>query len=248
MTLALFLGVVLLSFLSEAVVGFGSTVLAVTLGAHLYPLEVLLPAFVPVNLALTTYLVVRHRDAIDLRLLVRRILPFVALGMPLGMLVFQLRDGALLQILFASFIVGMASLELWRARTAAAAAPRPLPFAMAGGVLFTGGFIHGIYGSGGPMVVYFASREISDKRRFRSTLSALWLVLNTVLVIGYLSRGEITAETLELSAWLVPALVLGLVLGEHIHDRVKERPFKLAVYALLLVAGSVLLARGLMKG
>ena len=258
MTIALFLCVVLLSFLSEAIVGFGSTVLAVTLGAQLYPLDVLLPAFVPVNLLLTTYLVVRHRDAIDVRLLVRRILPFMALGMPLGMFVFQLRDLAILQILFATFVVGIAALELWRVLRAARAvagsasavapqSPRPLSLVAAGGVLFTGGFIHGIYGSGGPMVVFFASREITDKRRFRSTLSALWLVLNAVLVVSYAAQGAITRETAELSAWLLPVLFVGAWLGEHIHGRVKERPFRVAVFALLFLAGSVLLVRGLLK-
>ena len=98
------------------------------------------------------------------------------------------------------------------------------------------------------MVVYFASREIADKRRFRSTLSALWLVLNVVLVTSYAVQGAVTRETMTMSAWLLPVLVVSVFLGEHIHGRVRERPFRLAVFVLLLLAGGVLLVRGLMKG
>lgn len=246
-TLALFLLVVLIAFVSEALVGFGATVITVTLGAHLYPLDVLLPAFVPVNLALSAYLVLRYHDAIDRAVLLRRVLPLVGLGMPVGMIVFHLREQVLLQVLFAAFVVALAALELGRAFARPSDAPRPLAFPAAAAALILGGFIHGVFGSGGPMIVYYASRTIRDKTRFRSTLSALWLVLNAILVTNYSVSGMITAETGMLSAALVPALLVGAFLGERIHGRVRERPFRLSVFLLLLLAGSVLLVRGILK-
>lgn len=246
MTLVLFLAVVLLAFVTEAVVGFGSTVLVVTLGAHLYPLDTLLAAFVPVNLLLSLYLVARHHGGIDRRVLFRRVLPFVGLGLPLGMVAFQLRDATLLQTGFAAFVVLIAGLELGRVAFARTdAAPRPLALPATAGVLFAGGIIHGIYGSGGPMIVYYASRALPDKRAFRSTLSALWLILNAVLVTGYAASGVLTPESGRLSLWLLPALVAGLWAGERIHGRVKPRPFRISVFALLFLAGCALLARSL---
>ena len=80
------------AFVSEAAVGFGATVIAVTLGIQLVALDVLLPAFVPVNMCLSAYLVLRHGRHIAWRLLVTRMAPPVILGLAGGLLVFRLRD------------------------------------------------------------------------------------------------------------------------------------------------------------
>lgn len=237
--------VVLLSFLSEAVVGFGGTILTVALGAHLYPLEVLLPAFIPVNLVLSLYIVIRHREAIDARVLCRRILPFMGVGLPVGLLVLEHVGGRALLVPFAVFVIGLSLVEMARLVRHGAAPARPLPALGGAAVLVAGGVIHGLYGSGGPMAVYYASREVTDKRRFRSTLSALWLVLNAVLVVGYAIKGDLGFSTLPMSAALLLPLVVGIVAGEAIHDRVRPGPFRIWLYALLLVAGGVLLGRGL---
>ena len=57
--------IVLGAFTTEAAIGFGSTVLTVALGAHLFPIDRLLAAFVPVNVGLSAWLVLRNRHAID---------------------------------------------------------------------------------------------------------------------------------------------------------------------------------------
>ena len=67
--LAALAALVAVAFAVEATVGFGSTVLVVTVGAQWLPLEELLAAFVPVSLVLSAVLlgrarrVVRHHDA-----------------------------------------------------------------------------------------------------------------------------------------------------------------------------------------
>ena len=47
--------IVLISYSIQAMSGFGSTILALTLGVHLYPIEVLLPALVPLDLLVNLY-------------------------------------------------------------------------------------------------------------------------------------------------------------------------------------------------
>ena len=48
-----------MAFATEGAIGFGGTVLAASIGAQLVPLEVLLPAFVPLNLVLSSWLFTR---------------------------------------------------------------------------------------------------------------------------------------------------------------------------------------------
>lgn len=231
------------TFFVEAVTGFGSIILTVALAAHFYPLQGLLPVLIPLNVALSLYIVTRHREAVDWPVLLRRILPLMAAGVPLGLLFFYSQPGAYLQLGFALFVVALSALELVRHARAARRVPLPLHPALERALLLAGGIIHGLYATGGPLVVYVASRSLTDKRRLRSTLSALWLLLNTVLMSSYALSGALSGETLTRSALLLVPLAAGLMLGEWVHPRMPEVTFRLLVFLLLLVAGALLAAR-----
>jgi len=247
-----FAAIVLLALVVEAALGFGATVIAVALGALFYPIDVILPAYVPVNMVLSAYLVLRYRDAVDGRLLLRRIVPFMALGLPAGLLLFRYSSGPLLKALFGVFVVGLAAVELLRLGRAARAARAttgdapplaPLATAPAAALLLLGGVIHGAFGTGGPMAVYVAGRQIADQRVFRSTLSALWLALNGVLVVTYALGGYLTPASVKLSLVLLVPLAVGTVVGEWTHRRLQGRTFAALVFTVLLLAGLALALR-----
>ncbi len=237
--------IVAVAFFTEAAIGFGSTVLTVTLGAHLLRLDVLLPAFVPLNLLLSGYLVTRHHAHIDWRTLGRRLAPPMAAGMAGGLVLYRIGTPRGLLLPFALFVTALAAIELFRLRHPVAA--RPLPRMAERGLLALGGVVHGLYGSGGPMVVYCASRLVPEKSSFRSTLSLLWLVLNVVLLAQFATLGQLTAHSIRLSAYLGGSLLVGLLAGEWAHGRLGERTFRLAMYAVLGVAGSSLALRTLLE-
>lgn len=237
--LALLLPVVFAAFAVEASLGFGATVIAVALGSFAMPLGAFLPALVSVNLVLSATIVGRHRDGVDLRVLLGRIVPLMALGLPLGMLLFARADERLLRGLFGALVVVLSSLELLAMRRAPATATRPVAAAPAAALLLLGGVVHGAFATGGPMAVYVAGRLL-DKRRFRSTLSALWLLLNAVLLARFVVAGSYDAASARLAALLLVPLVAGLVAGERLHGRIDARRFRLLVFSLLLVAGLVL--------
>jgi uncharacterized membrane protein YfcA len=234
--------IIFFAFGIEAAMGFGCNVLAVTVAVHLYPLEQLLPVLVGLNLVVSLYIALRHRDAIDRALLLRRILPLMALGMPAGMAAFHLASGPHLKLGFGAFVVLIAAVELVRvARQSALESPRPLPTWQGVVVLLGAGLTHGLYASGGPLAVYFASRQPLDKRGFRSTMSTLWLLLNVILMCGYFARGAVGRETAVQIGLMLAPLVGGILAGEWFHGRIAERTFRVLVFALLLAGGVVLL-------
>jgi uncharacterized membrane protein YfcA len=61
--------IVLLSYTTHALSGFGSMIIAITLGVRLYPIETLLPVLVPLDVLMNSYIVIRHRRHIEQRLL-----------------------------------------------------------------------------------------------------------------------------------------------------------------------------------
>lgn len=232
--------IVALAFTVEGALGFGATLVAVTLSAFLVPIDVLLPSFVPLNMILSASIVARSWRAVDVRLLFFRIVPWMGLGLPLGMWTARHLDGHLLVKGFGLFVAVLAMLEL-RARHAA----QPSNGSRAGGnvLLALGGLVHGAFGTGGPMAVYVAGRSLVDKAAFRATLSALWIVLNVVLVGGFAMDGRVNASSVTLSAMLAAGLVAGIVLGEILHKKVPVTTFRVVVWAALAVAGVALALR-----
>lgn len=229
--------IAIIAFGTEGAIGFGGTVIAASIGAQLIPLDELLPAFVPLNLALSAWLVARGREAIAWRVLAYEIAPPVALGAVGGLALFHLPAKTLLALAFGAFVTGLAILQL--ARPASRPLPRPGQLAL----LVIGGIAHGLFGTGGPMIVYVARRRVPDKGAFRATLAVLWLVLNLALLGNFLALGLYGRGTAELGLVIALALVPGLWLGERVHRRLDPARFERLVWLLLLAAGLALALR-----
>ena len=229
--------IALLAFATEGAIGFGGTVIAACLGAQLLPLDELLPAFVPLNLAMSAWLVASGRDAIAWRVLLRTIAVPVACGAAIGLVLFHVPAKQVLAAAFGGFVALLAVLQL--VRPAAGSLGR----GWRTGFLAAGGIAHGLFGTGGPMIVYVTRRELADKRAFRATLAVLWLVLNVALLVNFLALGLYHRGTAELAGLIGLALLPGLWIGERLHRRLNPAHFERVVWVLLLVAGLALAIR-----
>jgi uncharacterized membrane protein YfcA len=239
---AALLVIVCAAFAVETALGFGATVIVVALGSLVTDLRALLVSFVPVNLTLSLYLSARYRHDIDVPTLTRRIAPWMLAGVPVGLILARSLDERTLKAVFGVFVCALAAVELIRMRRAETVTAGIAPW-RAGALLTLAGVIHGAFATGGPLVVYVTSREITDKARFRSTLSALWLVLNAILVGVWWFEGRVGRQSLGVTFALVPSLVGGVVFGEVMHRRVPDRAFRVVVYVALLAVGAVLVAK-----
>ena len=100
-------------------------------------------------------------------------------------------------------------------------APRAAPVALVGA-----GVIHGMFSTGGPLVVWALGRSLTGKRAFRATLACVWMVLATTLTLAYTANDRIDAGTLRATTTLVPVLAVALSVGEWAHHRLDERRFR----------------------
>jgi len=240
LTTALLAAIVVVAQSVETVTGFGGTVLSLSLGAHLIPLDRLVVSLVLVNVIQNIWLVVRGFRHVRLKLLVTRVLPLCGAGLAVGALIFQELGGGGLKPVLGGFVMTVAVLELVRLYRTTARPATLSPWA-ASAILVGGGLFHGMFASGGPLVVYFASRSIPDKHAFRATLSLLWLVLNAVLIVTFSIGGRIDRSALALAAAILPALLLGILVGELVHRRVDDLKFRKLVQGVLLLTGVFLL-------
>ena len=174
--------IVFAAFLVEAATGFGSMVIALTLGALLFDVNQLLGWLVPVNMVLSAYLVARGWRAVQWRFLFTKMIPLMAQGLLAGTLVAsEAAHTTWLKPTFGAFVMAVAA---WQLKTALkpSAVTKPLPAPARIAALLGAGVIHGIFATGGPLAVFVSARELPEKAAFRATLSMLWLVLNALVL------------------------------------------------------------------
>jgi uncharacterized membrane protein YfcA len=227
--LLLLAAVVAVSFGVEAATGFGSTVIALALGGRWFGVERLLAVLVPLNMVLSAVIVWRDWPSVSRPFLLQRAFPAMAVGLIAGVLLSTWLGSDVLLAAFGAFILVLAVWQLATARRPPPALGERAQWA----ALVAGGFIHGLFATGGPLAVLVAQRQLPDKREMRATLAALWLTMNTVWLVR-------TADTKALAtsgALLVP-LALGALLGNRLHHALQGAAFRVAVAALLLVGGA----------
>jgi len=245
--------IVLLASTVQSALGFGASLIIVSLGALRVPIAQLLPVLVPLSCVATSSIVVVDRAHVDWRLLGRRVLPLMAPGVVLGaVLADRVADDAARRA-YGVLVVFLAAHALWTllrpaAVVAVAAAPpeaaAPARHARAGDdvCVALAGLVHGVYATGGPLLVYVVDRLGLSPRVFRATLAGVWLSLNLLLTVGFVVAGRLDLGTLTCSAALLPSLLLGLAIGHRVHTGLDRRTLRALVLGLLLVAG-VSLAR-----
>ncbi len=234
-------GFILLAYTLEAITGFGSIVIALSLGALLLPIDQLLPVLVPLNICMTGYLVARHWRSIEWRLLLGMILPGMVVGTLIGYALLPFLDATLAKRLFGALVLWFAARELWRLRHSAVQPVRPLWLSRL--LSLCAGISHGLFASGGPLLVFALAGTQLDKARLRATLVTVWFSLNSLLTLAFLLDGRLLPALPQVLSY-APLLLIGVWLGERLHRRFNEQHFRIAIYLLLLVTGCLLLVAG----
>jgi hypothetical protein len=229
--------IIFLTHFQEGVTGFGCTVLALPFLALLIGLKPAVPVLVLQAWVLTGYIVLISRKDIVWREYAL-VLGLAGIGFPLGIWMREAVPETTLKWVLAFFMILVGMHGFVRYVT------RPKPEVgdgrrkwLSAPLLPIGGFIHGAFGSGGPLAVIYATRALPNKSIFRATLCMVWFTLNTLLVTQFATSARLTPHIWKLTAFCMPFNVLGMVIGNHAHHRMNELLFKRIVYAVLILAG-----------
>ncbi|WP_218311792.1 sulfite exporter TauE/SafE family protein [Alteromonas antoniana] len=225
---------VLVAFTIEAMTGFGSIVLALSIGALVMEIPVLVQWLVPLNIMMTAPLVWRYRHAVAYKLLLTQILPLMGVGTLAGVWLADYLHVVYTQGIFALLICWFALRALLNARAPAHSTP------VRSSLIAGAGVTHGLFASGGPLLVYALARTELDKTRLRATLLCVWLTLNSMLTVWFAVFGELRDYLPEI-AMLLPCVLVGALLGNALHHHVSQQAFTRAVFSVLLIVGLILL-------
>ena len=237
-----FLVVVFLSNIIQCVTGFAGTVLAMPFSVMLVGLDTARPILNVMGIAASVGVVVKNRRAIDRKEFLTILgvtLPGMLLGAFLknrlaayGSVLFRILG--VLVILFA--LLNFASFLL---KKDFAEKSKALGFAF----LIAGGVTHGLFVCGGPLIVSYATVKLKETDAFRATLSAVWIVLNTILMVTDAVSGSFNAEILILTAICIAVLFGAILIGNRVAQKMSKKAFLLLTYALMVISGVSLLLK-----
>lgn len=240
LALAYCIAVLLLNFTLRGSLGFGGA-LGLPLLALALPVKVIAPAWSLVGIVSSIAIVGHGRRHVDWREF-KSLLPGCMLGILAGLFVFKALDATLLGRALGAFIIVYAAYSWWLSTRPAGTRPPIRENVLRPGAAVLSGIVGTVFGS--MATIFFAIYMDAGKMgkdAFRATMSAMILTISVARSAGYAAVGELTLDSVILCAASIPAMGIGLVLGDRIHTGLSPRAFQRLVCAMLAACGVALL-------
>lgn len=238
--LALGAAAVVIGFSKTSFGGLGAisvAVFALAMPAKESTATVLLLLIVGDLVAITRYRTVRWR-------MLWRLLPSVVPGLLLGALFMAFVDDVAMRRTIGALLLAMVLIQVWqwwRSRRSGPREPTDPNWLVATGAGTAAGFTTMTANAAGPvMALYFLAARI-DKVQFIGTNAWFFCIINLSKVPIAATLGLYTTEGMWLVAVLVPAVLLGTLVGPRVIHRVSQRGFEIVTLAASAVAAASLL-------
>lgn len=235
----LFLLVVFITNLIQMIGGFAGTMIAMPLSLLLIGAGQARVVLNAIGIVASLFPLCQHFKAVRWRE-VARIILFMLVGVIAGQFLFSAVRSNLLLFLYSILILLVALRNFLHPN---AAKPSEAVGII---ILLAAGLIHGIFLSGGALLVIYAMQKFHDKNEFRASLSAVWVILNSSMIFMHTAAGLMTRENLMLIAVALIPTVLGVLLGEIAQRQVNGAQFRRFANFLLMLSGLTLLG-GVLK-
>ena len=231
--------IVLIAYLIFGMSGFGSTLIAVPVLAHLMPLTFVIPMVVLLDCV----------SAISMGLKLRAdvwkpefmpMLPFLLVGVCTGAFVLVcvpqqwllLGLGGFVLLFGAYYLINRKS--MWR-----------LPKWVVAPIGLIAGATSAALGVGGPLYVFYFAARGATPQQIRATVPAVFSFTSVARIAIFTGIGLFNAQVLMAAVALLPVMALGLWCGHRLHGRLTRDQAIRIIGGLLLLSGASLVVRAL---
>ena len=232
--------VVLCAFFIFGVSGFGSSIVAVPLLVQIYPLKVVVPMMVIIDICASLYVGRRSSGDANTQEL-KWLFPFSLIGMVLGIfLLIRAPSEPLLLIL--GIFAAINGVRILVQRNVEFRDPINRWWAVPFG--FFGGVFTALFATGGPVYVSYLGLRINNPKVLRATMAFAIFILAFLRLTLMLVTGLILSwEVIGLAVCLMPVTFLGMWAGSHIHTKLSNASMRIAYGSILFFSGLMLLLR-----
>lgn len=233
--LTLFAIAIFVSNIVQALTGFAGVMLSIPPSILLFGPDMAKAVINAVCWGVCVMLAWQNRAYINKKEILRICL-FMLMGMAIGIYLYSIVNASILVPFYGAIIVAAALKNILMKPS-----DKDLPLWIAIPVLLGAGIIHGLFASGGALLVIYLVATFRDKNTFRANVAAVWCVLNFVLMVTDFEKGLYNAQFFTLIAYSIPPLVIAVYLGNKIHHMINQKMFNRVTYGLLLMSGSMIL-------
>lgn len=124
--------------------------------------------------------------------------------------------------------------------------PKPISLwrgAIATPFCFASGFLGAVFGTGGPPVIVYLKSFHFPKRNFRATILSFFFSMSITRVSFASWSGNLQMAHIKAALWMLPASVIGTLVGAKVYKRLSERVFARVVSVIIFILGIVLIVK-----
>ena len=236
----LYISAIIVGFAKTGVAGIG--ILAVPIFAEVFPAKMSAGFLLPVLCVADILAVSYYRRHADWKKIVP-LMPWVALGLIAATLIyfFGNKEGTLLSNLIDNYmgpaigviVIIVLTISIWREKHKGI----PEGKLVAASTGFTAGFTSMLANAAGPIMNIYLLVMKLPKEAFIGTAAWFFLIINYVkLPLMAFGAKSITVESLKMNAMLIPAILIGGLLGIKAVKYIPEDKFKRAVQVLVFAS------------
>jgi len=229
----LFIGITIaLAFGLRSIFGFGGTVFALAVLALIYDIKEMVVLCSLAAITSSFLIVLSDHRSFDRARFIEIMIAAIP-GLLIGAVFLKNFSSNIILYGFASLLVLYAAWTVWSPRFVVPKKMKPI-------VNFFGGLFGGIYGAPGPFCIAAMRETFRNKSAMRTTLSAVFFVLDVIRIPIYFRSGLYTIDAVAPYWWVLPFLFLTVWAGFKIHKSISERAFQIGVSVMLGIAGIAL--------
>jgi len=173
-----------------------------------------------------------------------RVTPPALIGIIVGYFLMGAIGDALLRRLIGAIAIVLLSMQFLRDRGYFADERIPHHWLFAWSLGLSAGVVTMMCNAAGPIIIVFFLAMRLDRFQFIGTIAWYFMLLNLFKVPFFVGLGMITVDSLKFDLKLVPAILVGGVLGIFVPKWVPEKPFRYVIMVLAAAAAVKLLAFG----
>lgn len=241
----LFFVVILLTNIIQGITGFAGTILAMPPSLMLVGYDVAKPILNVLGILAGVYVFTTQGKHVDWKELKKVVLVMVV-GIFSGIFLKSLFVGkeSILYKCLGIFVIALALQGYWKLKV-----PQQKDSENKSGkigpylLLVSSGIVHGMFVSGGPLLIGYLSKTIKEKVSFRATISTVWIILNTIILLDDIRSGLWTTGLLKYQLIAIPFFIAGMVIGTKLYKSMSQMLFMKLTYILLFISGITLLIK-----
>lgn len=231
--------IIFLAHVIQTITGFAGSMLAIPFLTLLISLDDAKVLITAIGLIWSFWILYTDHQFIDWRFL-KFMIVLMIVGMLIGNWLANLVPNVLLMLLMGIIIIVSAVRNLLNKNSASSSnLIRDVGFGFGAGVM------QGMVLMGGPLLVVLTNAHFNDRRYYRATLAALWLVINIILLIIFGFDSMLTQNNFFMVLSSVIPLFLAIMVGNRINKKLNNLRFNQLVNGLLIFSGITILIQAI---